>query len=294
MGSFSFLEAAWKDLAELGNLAEKYVYDDPNSSITKQGMLAEAMVRYLLRYNRISEPETDNTHANRIFLLQYNKLLPQEIDHILNTLRIARNKAVHDAASSRSVAERNLQDCLKLCRWFCNTYSGNAGGSRSNTAYTENGQQYTASQNTTYTGSQTGEKWENVVSLFELLIIAILELIIVIKVIPYTSRPSINSVTSILTGILYFVICLSLYWGDKKLVYKTTSVMLVQILLLALDIAPERDLLLSLMLFVERVIPLPLLEVIIYQLLTKVIPYWLIFKLPSLLLKAVKKVLVKN
>ena len=40
MGNFTFLENKWEDLAKLGDLSEKYVYSDPNTSIIKQGMLA--------------------------------------------------------------------------------------------------------------------------------------------------------------------------------------------------------------------------------------------------------------
>ena len=47
MSNFAFLESHWNDLAKLGDLAEKYVYSDPNSSILKQGMCAESMVQYI-------------------------------------------------------------------------------------------------------------------------------------------------------------------------------------------------------------------------------------------------------
>lgn len=64
------------DLAELCDFSEKYVYSDPNTSIIKQGMLSEVMVKYMLAYNGIAEPEYDNTHANRIRILRKNDLLP--------------------------------------------------------------------------------------------------------------------------------------------------------------------------------------------------------------------------
>ncbi len=38
MSNFQFLESHWTDLAKLGDLSEKYVYSDPNTSIIKQGM----------------------------------------------------------------------------------------------------------------------------------------------------------------------------------------------------------------------------------------------------------------
>lgn len=33
MGNFTFLESYWEDLSKLGDLSEKYVYSDPNTSI---------------------------------------------------------------------------------------------------------------------------------------------------------------------------------------------------------------------------------------------------------------------
>ena len=98
MGNFTFLEDRWSDLARLGELSEKYVYSDPNTSVIKQGMLAEVMVKYMLAYDGIKEPDYDNTHANRIRLLKRNDLLPHEIDNTLYILRKDRNNAAHDGA----------------------------------------------------------------------------------------------------------------------------------------------------------------------------------------------------
>ena len=55
MSNFQFLESHWTDLAKLGDLSEKYVYSDPNTSIIKQGMLSEVMVKYMLAYDGIAE-----------------------------------------------------------------------------------------------------------------------------------------------------------------------------------------------------------------------------------------------
>ena len=46
MGNFLFLKSHWEDLANTGELAEKYVYSDPNGSMYKQGIYAETMVKY--------------------------------------------------------------------------------------------------------------------------------------------------------------------------------------------------------------------------------------------------------
>lgn len=122
MSNFAFLESHWADLAKLGDLSEKYVYSDPNTSIIKQGMLSEVMVKYMLAYDGIAEPEYDNTHANRIRLLKQNDLLPYEINNTLYILRKARNDAAHEAADEGEKALNNLKLLYELCVWYMQTY----------------------------------------------------------------------------------------------------------------------------------------------------------------------------
>lgn len=118
MGNFTFLESHWTDLAKLGDLSEKYVYSDPNTSIIKQGMLAEIMVKYMLAYDGIAEPEYDNTHANRIRLLKQNDLLPYEVKNTLYILRKDRNDAAHNGTEEGDRALSNLHLLYDLCVWY--------------------------------------------------------------------------------------------------------------------------------------------------------------------------------
>lgn len=122
MGNFIFLESRWSDLARLGEMSEKYVYSDPNTSVIKQGMLAEVMVKYMLAYDGIKEPDYDNTHANRIRLLKRNDLLPHEIDNTLYILRKDRNNAAHNGADEGEKALNNLPLLYELCVWYMQTY----------------------------------------------------------------------------------------------------------------------------------------------------------------------------
>jgi len=122
MSNFTFLETYWKDLSRLGDLSEKYVYSDPNTSVIKQGMLAELMVKYMLAYDGIKEPEYDNTHANRIRLLKKNDLLPYEIDNTLYILRKDRNDAAHNGVDEGERALNNLPLLYELCVWYMQSY----------------------------------------------------------------------------------------------------------------------------------------------------------------------------
>lgn len=122
MGNFTFLKSHWEDLGNTGELAENYVYSDPNTSMIKQGMLAERLVKYMLAYDGIAEPDYNNTHANRIKLLKQNDLLPRDIDDTLYVIRKMRNDATHGGDNSLKRAKDNLQLTFNLGVWFMQTY----------------------------------------------------------------------------------------------------------------------------------------------------------------------------
>lgn len=122
MSNFSFLKSHWEDLAKEGELAENYVLSDPNTSMLKQGMFAEHIVKYMLAYDGIKEPDYDNTHANRIKLLKYEGLLPKDIDDSLYILRKSRNDAAHSGDDDINRAKDNLRLAYELGVWFMQTY----------------------------------------------------------------------------------------------------------------------------------------------------------------------------
>ena len=57
--NFSFLEGEFPSLANLGALAEGYQDSDPNSSLTKLGMLGEQMVAMIFKFDRLREPRAE-------------------------------------------------------------------------------------------------------------------------------------------------------------------------------------------------------------------------------------------
>ncbi len=120
--NFEFLNKYWPVLAQLGANAETYLYSDPNASIYKLGMFAERLVLEMLAFEKIDEPESDNTHANRIHLLKRAGLLPFEIDNTLYLLRKTRNTAVHAGSDSVDEAKMLLSMAFNLATWFMQTY----------------------------------------------------------------------------------------------------------------------------------------------------------------------------
>ncbi len=119
--NFIFLKKQWPMLATLGQLAEKNIYQDSNTTLIKLGMFAEQLVEYMFAYDNVEEP-VDKTQANRVRVLKQNGLLPYEIDQILYTLRKARNKAAHDGYQSVDDAKTNTSLTFKLAVWFKQIY----------------------------------------------------------------------------------------------------------------------------------------------------------------------------
>ena len=120
--NFNFLTKYWPALAQIGSAAESYLYSDPNACLYKLGMFGERLILEIFAFEKISEPEYDNTHANRIRLLKREGLIPKKIDDILYVLRKTRNDAVHSGADSVDDAKTLLQLTYNLAVWFMEVY----------------------------------------------------------------------------------------------------------------------------------------------------------------------------
>lgn len=120
--NFIFLDHAFPILTQIGNTAEEYLYSDPNSCLIKLGLLGETIVNLMMQLDNIQPPSYDNTHANRIKLLKGQGLLPRDIDDILYSLRMARNKAVHANYDSLEQCKVLMGMAHELSIWFMQTY----------------------------------------------------------------------------------------------------------------------------------------------------------------------------
>ena len=122
--NFEFLNKYWETLAKIGKTAESYLYNDPNACIYKLGMFAERLVQEIFANERLTEPDYDNTHANRIKILKREGLIDRggRIDDILYSLRTKRNDAVHKYEDSVDTAKSLLRMAFRLAVWFMEVY----------------------------------------------------------------------------------------------------------------------------------------------------------------------------
>ena len=119
--NFDFLAKYWPDMAQIGKMAELYLYADANACIYKIGVLAERVAQEICAFEKIELPE-QTTHADRIRALKYADLLPKRIDDMFYTLRKARNDAVHMGLASRERAGALLHLAFNLCCWLMEVY----------------------------------------------------------------------------------------------------------------------------------------------------------------------------
>ena len=119
--NFHFLSERFPVLEKLGNLAESYLYSDPNTCLYKLGTLAETTINYMFELDRLTPPY-ENTLNNKIKILKNEGLLPKEIDDILYRLRIKRNLAVHEGHDSFEDSKILLHMAHTFMIWFMQTY----------------------------------------------------------------------------------------------------------------------------------------------------------------------------
>ena len=118
--NFIFLQSAYPELFTLGQLAEKLINVDPNSSLTKSRLFAEKITVLIWNFEELEN--TENIQIARINKLYSNGLIPEIIKDILHLIRKSGNKATHVGNSSKDEALFILKKLFRLSLWFYQTY----------------------------------------------------------------------------------------------------------------------------------------------------------------------------
>ena len=120
--NFDFLLQEFPILANLGMLAERYVYDDPNSSLFKMRLLGEKMVEIIFEVHQLDFP-WDDSAFRRLQWLKDEGILDDKIISLFHTIRKSGNQAVHSGEAAEKSSMSLLMSCFKLAKWFYETYS---------------------------------------------------------------------------------------------------------------------------------------------------------------------------
>ncbi|MCD4763224.1 MAG: type I restriction-modification system endonuclease [Desulfobacterales bacterium] len=121
MSNFIFLSKNWPVLAELGELAEKNLHTDSNTTLIKLRIFSEVMVKYVLAYENL-EDLVDGKQISRLNLLGNKGIIPDRLVHLFHGIRKIGNKATHEAFVSVESAENCLRFAYHLAVWFKKTY----------------------------------------------------------------------------------------------------------------------------------------------------------------------------
>jgi type I restriction enzyme R subunit len=119
--NFSFFADKWPLLAEVGDLVEKNLYLDPNTSLIKLRIFGEILVKYLLAYENIKDPE-DGKPISRLNILAAKGVIPDRLLPLFHSIRKNGNRAAHEAFGSVEVAGNHLHFAHRVACWFRQAY----------------------------------------------------------------------------------------------------------------------------------------------------------------------------
>jgi type I restriction enzyme R subunit len=114
--NFAFLAEHDPLLLRLAMLAERYVFDDPNSSLLKQRQLAELLARKAAA--NVGIAFTGDDQVSVIRALRDRNVITAEIADVFHVVRKAGNIAAHEATGTDREALAALQFTRKLAIWF--------------------------------------------------------------------------------------------------------------------------------------------------------------------------------
>jgi type I restriction enzyme, R subunit len=115
--NFAFLGEHDGTLLEFAARAERYVLDDPNTTLIKLRQLAEEFAELAAAYNKLYVGDEDG-FSDLLRKLKRKHIITREMADIFHGLRKAGNAAAHEAAGTRKEAVHQLKLAHRLAVWF--------------------------------------------------------------------------------------------------------------------------------------------------------------------------------
>lgn len=115
--NFAFLAKHDDILVHHAALAERYVFDDPNSALIKLRQLCELLLKQTAAYNGIPVEERESA-VDTINKLWDRRVINNQISQLFHGVRKAGNAAAHASLADRREALYQLQMTRKLAVWF--------------------------------------------------------------------------------------------------------------------------------------------------------------------------------
>jgi type I restriction enzyme R subunit len=121
--NFRFLTAEYPNLARLGMLAEKNVFDDPSNSLIKLRIFSEKIAlnigdfEGMIEFDKISQFE-------RLRQLEDEDIISGDITEAFHKIRKSGNKSAHSGNNTSPEARFMLRQAFRLAKWFYEVYEG--------------------------------------------------------------------------------------------------------------------------------------------------------------------------
>lgn len=130
--NFEFLEEFEGQAFRLGQLAERYFADEPNTCLLKLRQLAETTAKLTAGRFGLAISSTDS-FSNVLRKLRHECSLPREVGDLFHGLRVVGNQAAHEGHGAHSDALHALKLARQLAAWYVRTFHD---GRRMNTSTT--------------------------------------------------------------------------------------------------------------------------------------------------------------
>jgi type I restriction enzyme, R subunit len=121
--NFAFLTKHDEVLVRHAALAERYVFDDPNSALLKLRQFGELLAQHAAAYTGVAVAEHDS-QLELINTLLERQVINTQISQLLHGLRKSGNQAAHQHTGDRREALHQLQMARKLAVWFHKSFGG--------------------------------------------------------------------------------------------------------------------------------------------------------------------------
>ena len=119
--NFRFLNREYPNLTRLGTLAERNVYDDPSTSLTKLRILAEKITLIIGEFEGIDDFDRQR-QVDRLRFLDNDRIAPPEIIDLFHRLRKSGNIGAHTGQASSAQARFMIRQAFYLAKWFFELY----------------------------------------------------------------------------------------------------------------------------------------------------------------------------
>ena len=121
MSNFSHIETEYPQLAHIGQLAERNVFIDPSTTLSKLRLMLELMSKLIAKFECLDDAERMD-QMTRLQKLEYEDIIPREILDLFHKIRMSGNKAAHTVEGSPAQAKFMLRQSVKVVKWFYAVY----------------------------------------------------------------------------------------------------------------------------------------------------------------------------